>query len=101
MPAGGQQSHVNPFLFDYLITTHHSEYQPMKIISAAVNKGPSACSVDTYVANVRVSSDAKEHAGIGYGDEPNEAMHKAIAEACAKFTQPLHDSVKLAIEVKF
>lgn len=26
MPAGGQQSHVNPFLFEWLILTHHNEY---------------------------------------------------------------------------
>lgn len=73
----------------------------MKIISATCNKGASARSDDSYIANVRISSDAKEHSGIGYGDEPSEAMHKAISEACGKFTQPLHDSVKLAIEVKF
>jgi hypothetical protein len=73
----------------------------MKVTYATVNRSGSARNDGDYMASVKISSDGKEQTGIGYADEPNEAMHKAISEACGKHTQPLHDSVKLAIEVKF
>jgi len=75
----------------------------MKIVSAECRPeaGGKVRDGNAYLATVKVMSDSITHTGNGWGGDPNEATHKALSEACEKFTQALHDSISVGVEIKF
>lgn len=72
----------------------------MKIVSATCAKNSTRRDTQ-YLARVTLSSDGVEKTATGEGDEPHEALQRAFSEVVAMFTQPLRDSLRAEITVKF
>jgi hypothetical protein len=72
----------------------------MKITTATCNRASSRGDGE-YFARVCVSSDEVNLCATAEANDPKEAIHKAMAQAIGMHTAKLHESVNIAIEVKF